>query len=675
MIYANFSLRITVENKGDWMKRNKTYLIAILAIFAFLFTACSNEVYEQAYSVSYKFTEDSILLDSVKLPENKSVTENSDLSEEIRSILKNIAAPYDYTVKVNGTVIDPNSKVLVNSNTVVEIRIFSTISVYDKDSKPTENWYSDDKSTLEINSVNDLMAFVKTSNTGVTFAGKTVLLNIDLDLSGMVWEPIAFGSRKAPEKNVFSGTFDGQNHIIYNLSSNGFSVDKIENATRKDYSYGLFSTVKNATLKNLVLENVNIDLIGKGSDTYKADAVGALVGFVQQENSTDSILTIDNITIRGNGKITSADSASALIGRSYSKGNVSISNVSVGSGISVTGNNKAGSIIAIASNQNELKISHIKNNANINSATIEESGACGGIIGYTNANKNITLEDVVNYGKVSSINTSDGGIIGYCSGGDIEMTMTASKLENYGDVYSEKIHSGGLIGFIGAQNNISISDSIVNANISAPNNSAAGVVGSNQGSLNLNNVSFKGKVDAKDVAAGLISIIGPAKDHPKEVTTISNCKIDESSIFNTTNENVTENNGTVSEGIIRSSAIGQVRETTVNISNMKDTGDYELIGNVYSNGNTTLHLANVETRNPMDWVSNSSTVKLLLESSTIQELVWKKCTLNVGGIENKPSTIVNIKGSAGAVVNKYNFLTITKSSDVTLNDKSSETLE
>ena len=125
-----------------------------------------------------------------------------------------------------------------------------------------------------INTVDDL------KTVSMDLAG-TFTLNADLDLSGENWAPL--GTDSAP----FTGTFDGNGHVIKNLTYNSSEANKI----------GLFGVAKDATIKNLGLENVNI---------YAHDNVAGLLGFEKT-----------NCTISGcyvTGKISGRDHVGALLG-------------------------------------------------------------------------------------------------------------------------------------------------------------------------------------------------------------------------------------------------------------------------------------------------------------------------------------------------------------------------
>ena len=95
---------------------------------------------------------------------------------------------------------------------------------------------------INISSVDDLEALRDAVNNGETYAGKTVTLTENLDLGTIPnWTPIGTSS------NPFEGIFDGDSHIIYNLT-----IDT-------DVRYcGLFGYVSGGAIKNLGLENVKV---------------------------------------------------------------------------------------------------------------------------------------------------------------------------------------------------------------------------------------------------------------------------------------------------------------------------------------------------------------------------------------------------------------------------------
>ena len=70
---------------------------------------------------------------------------------------------------------------------------------------------SDDGDTIYINSVSDLLSLAKSCAYDQWSVGKTVILQKDLSLEGMLWEPIP----------SFSGQFKGNGHTISDLTITG----------------------------------------------------------------------------------------------------------------------------------------------------------------------------------------------------------------------------------------------------------------------------------------------------------------------------------------------------------------------------------------------------------------------------------------------------------------------
>ena len=109
------------------------------------------------------------------------------------------------------------------------------------------------------------------------FEGKTVLLMNDIDLSGSYWTPV--GNVNDYPTVTFKGTFDGQNHVISNLTASDDA---------KGYAAaGLFGSIT-GTVKNVTLKNVNI------RSTHYA---GAVVGYSSTNGATIENCHVDGGTI------------------------------------------------------------------------------------------------------------------------------------------------------------------------------------------------------------------------------------------------------------------------------------------------------------------------------------------------------------------------------------------
>ncbi|MDY5899841.1 MAG: ZmpA/ZmpB/ZmpC family metallo-endopeptidase-related protein, partial [Candidatus Limisoma sp.] len=151
-----------------------------------------------------------------------------------------------------------------------------------------------------------------------TFAGKTVVLTADIDMEGKAFTPI--GTLVSYPSKTFAGTFDGQNHTIYNLTTADY--------TPNHAVAGLFGsttgTIKNVTLKNVnirsshyagaivaysstngaVIENCHVDggtvtskaeLIGSSYDN--GDKVGGIAGYIVSDDKIDGC-TVKNLTVQ-----------------------------------------------------------------------------------------------------------------------------------------------------------------------------------------------------------------------------------------------------------------------------------------------------------------------------------------------------------------------------------------
>ena len=143
------------------------------------------------------------------------------------------------------------------------------------------SWYdaNPDAETFTLDSAEDLAGLAQLTNqdTPSTFTGKTILLAIDVDLSGHGWTAISQNGNNSATTS-FSGTFDGQGHTISNL----------KNVASAEYRYGLFGTVHEATIKNLNLVNAEVVVT---QDSTRLE-VGTIVSW-----SSDSI--IENCSASG----------------------------------------------------------------------------------------------------------------------------------------------------------------------------------------------------------------------------------------------------------------------------------------------------------------------------------------------------------------------------------------
>ncbi len=203
------------------------------------------------------------------------------------------------------------------------------------DENPAEGY------VLSIDSYKELALFRDSVNNGTTYNGMTVALTADIDISGWAWVPIGVTDRNVIKINhevgaVFQGIFDGQGHTITGLSNTGFDITELDpgknNTTPSQYSevvYGFFGSIYGATIKNVKLSNVNIDLAYNTEKGLLGDSIGALVGFAYSDDDAVPVV-IENCQVVS-GKVQGYDAVGGIMGRFYDatdKGQMRMSNCS-----------------------------------------------------------------------------------------------------------------------------------------------------------------------------------------------------------------------------------------------------------------------------------------------------------------------------------------------------------
>ena len=138
--------------------------------------------------------------------------------------------------------------------TLLPTAAFAADSTAAWDGTADTSWYTDHKTDTEYHfttaeQLAGLAQLVNDKTASVSFEGKTIYLDNDLDLSGSQWTPIGDGSNHV---RFFAGTFDGQHHKIMNLNHHYTGNEVVRN--------GLFGVVSDGgTLKNLLVIDADID--------------------------------------------------------------------------------------------------------------------------------------------------------------------------------------------------------------------------------------------------------------------------------------------------------------------------------------------------------------------------------------------------------------------------------
>ena len=213
-------------------------------------------------------------------------------------------------------------------------------------------------------------------------AAASAVLTTNIDLTGADWTPIGNAS------TIYTGTFDGQNHIISGMT--------IENA--ESYS-GLFGNVT-GTVRDFTVTG-SITITGSEAVSKVGGAVGSLG--IKTAGGTVSGVTSDvDITVSaGNDHIggvvgSMQENSSPTVESCVYTGNITVT-VAAGSVAGVVGYIRTGTIQNCA-NQGGISVSGSGN------------GSVGGILGYCN-NKSIKITACYNTGIISASGTANVGAI------------------------------------------------------------------------------------------------------------------------------------------------------------------------------------------------------------------------------------------------------------------------
>ena len=374
--------------------------------------------------------------------------------------------------------------------------------------------------TVEINYIEDLVDLSNDVNSGDDYKNYQVLLMRDLDFNKSEDyrnpESTSYGDLNGDEEvksikeeltdtagsgftpigkgydSPFSGTFDGQEHIVSGLYE-------------KSSNTGLFGTVNDAKIKNLTVEGyatgsnlggivgqafgVQIDNVHNKVSLENGSQTGGIIGAAYSGNVIVSNSS-NNAEIKGNGYTGGIIGFTSGAGTSLKIINC-VNKREKDDGTFIDINNPSGQMGGIIGiSYNDLYIEKCKNEMNITS-----SGACGiaymlsgsyteiidcenrgnmtgnsasGLV-YT-SNGDTKVNNFKNYGNINGSNYVS-GMIGNAYG-DIE----ARECENYGEIYSDDGYNmGGLVGY--GASIIKMYDCKNHSKISNSGNGSGGYIG------------------------------------------------------------------------------------------------------------------------------------------------------------------------------------------------------
>ena len=255
------------------------------------------------------------------------VEDGAELYGDVNLTVTSGSTTWPVEVSIADSALMGKSKVLT-SNTpegkdiVLEDGVWSIAVVFPKDAN----------GVYCIKNLAGLKKFAAEVNNGNTFKGETIKLLGDIDLGNEQW--VSIGSEEKP----FSGTFDGDSYTIKNLKI-------VEEEAKEGKAYiGLFGYAKDATIKNVTFENVNLNIACLDID-HSQGHIGAVAG------SLEGTSTIENVTVKGDIKVEStfeANGASrvAVVAGGNSYGDVTMKNVHVigNEGSYLIANNNVGAL-------------------------------------------------------------------------------------------------------------------------------------------------------------------------------------------------------------------------------------------------------------------------------------------------------------------------------------------
>ena len=279
--------------------------------------------------------------------------------------------------------------------------------------------------------------------------GLFFVMTDDIDLSDKTSDILATSS--------FQGTFDGQNHKItgmeWNEPAKGFPFSDV----------GLFSTLCNATIRNLVFENVKFSGIEErggmlaGSATGRTtvsnvkysgeikgfgQCIGGLIGDVQG--------TVDiSDVIFDSGIVTGKDThTGGLFGSMRLNSNSTINNVLINELTEVFGDDNTAGLFGYARISKTLDL----NDLDVEAYTIQGRESVGVYFGYfsmVDSNSLIRFGGTCNYAFANTVNgrKSVGNIAGHVRGANGKTFEFASETRIRSNITSFSDNAGGVFGY------------------------------------------------------------------------------------------------------------------------------------------------------------------------------------------------------------------------------------
>ena len=342
-----------------------------------------------------------------------------------------------------------------------------------------------------ISSAKGFAQFISNVSAGTSYSGKTVYLDVDIDLNNIDFGNISGGKNVYSNKDsFFEGMFDGQGHTIANFSMHS-----------SDHRAALFRSARGAIFKDLTFTNV---LVGDNGNNNK-NGFAVLVGYGK------SRLSFTNVHVES-GSVSGYNYVGGFIGEYDDNEDLNFQNCSNGADIYAHGERAGG---LVAHSKGTVIAIRCSNTGDITAADSD----AGGIAGWIEDDASSFME-CANSGSVIG-GACAGGIFGYVGSKSQNKNVTLDGCANSGEIESEFSNvayaAGGIAGKIETNGEHSIINNVNTGNVHAKGD-AGGIVGSNFGSGKWNNNRNSGNVSCDADNAG--GIVGEVEDDKQ---TFANC--------------------------------------------------------------------------------------------------------------------------------------------------------
>lgn len=144
--------------------------------------------------------------------------------------------------------------------------------------------------------VNDQHADVLAGKYTAKFAGMYFLQTQDIDLNGKNFASIGYYFANAKRMGAFGGTYDGQGFAIRNGK---ITSQNTGHGLNVNWGHGLFGMIHGATIKNIVLDNVQVE--GHG---VTGAIVGRAAATADDKEKGETLNVIENCVVNANCTVT-----------------------------------------------------------------------------------------------------------------------------------------------------------------------------------------------------------------------------------------------------------------------------------------------------------------------------------------------------------------------------------